>query len=219
MAKTTAPLLSFGASGQIAKTMVMSSWKGRPYARRYTIPSNPKTDDQSLTRDLFAWLNRVWKTAPIEFTTPWDAAAKGQVLTGRNLVTKQNIPLLRGTLAIPVVDIEDMIFSPGARAGLALVSAEATPGNDQVSVQCVAPDLPTGWTVEKAIAVVIRAQDPHTGILYTMTAGTEVDPADPIVITGLASAVNYVSGAWLEYMRPDGQLAYGPSVVDTFLTT
>ena len=219
MARTTAPLLSFGASGQIAKTAVYSSWKGRPYARRYTIPSNPKSDDQSLTRDLFAWLNRVWKTAPAEFTAPWDAAAKGQVLTGRNLITKQNIPILRGTLLVPVVDNDDMIFCPGARAGLAAVSAEATGGDDQISVLVVAPDLPSGWTVTQAVAVAIRQQDPHDGTLYTVTSGVEADPTDPIVLTGLANAQTYVTSGWIEYLRPDGQTAYGPGVNDTALTT
>jgi len=55
MPKTTAPLLSFDARGQIAHTQVYSSWRGRPYVRRYSVGTNPNTSDQQLTRNAFTW--------------------------------------------------------------------------------------------------------------------------------------------------------------------
>src|SRR6185295_19057169 len=64
MAKLTAPLLSFEGSGQIARTQVYSTWKGIPYARRYTIPANPRSTSQVQTRSVFSWLNFIWRTAP-----------------------------------------------------------------------------------------------------------------------------------------------------------
>src|SRR3546814_4148752 len=64
MAKTTAPLLSFGADGQIAKTMVYSKWKGIPYVRRHVVPANPQTVAQQLTRTTFSKLREMWKIAP-----------------------------------------------------------------------------------------------------------------------------------------------------------
>ncbi|GAI80781.1 unnamed protein product, partial [marine sediment metagenome] len=50
MAKLKAPLLSFGASGAIAKAVVYFPWKGLNVAREYVIPANPKTTLQTTQR-------------------------------------------------------------------------------------------------------------------------------------------------------------------------
>lgn len=50
MAKLKAPLLSLGASGKIADTLVFFPWKGLNAVREYVIPSNPKTDPQNTQR-------------------------------------------------------------------------------------------------------------------------------------------------------------------------
>jgi hypothetical protein len=64
MARTTAPLLGFNATGQIAKTMVYGTWRGVKYARRYVIPGNPQTAAQQTTRTTFATLREMWKLMP-----------------------------------------------------------------------------------------------------------------------------------------------------------
>jgi hypothetical protein len=46
MAKLNAPLLSFGASGQIGKSLVFFPWKGLNVARQYVVPTNPNTVPQ-----------------------------------------------------------------------------------------------------------------------------------------------------------------------------
>ena len=56
MAKLTGPLLSFGATGQIAKTMVVGTWRGIDYARQYVVPANPRTTAQQANRTRFALL-------------------------------------------------------------------------------------------------------------------------------------------------------------------
>src|SRR3989304_5419175 len=43
MAKLKAPLLSFGASGKLADTLVYFPWKGLAVVRSYVIPANPNT--------------------------------------------------------------------------------------------------------------------------------------------------------------------------------
>lgn len=53
MAKLKAPLLSLGASGQIAKSLVFFGWKGLDCAREYVKPSNPNTASQSTQRGYF----------------------------------------------------------------------------------------------------------------------------------------------------------------------
>lgn len=50
MAKTTAPLFGFGASGKLADALVYSKWKGIDIARRYVVPANPNTSAQSTQR-------------------------------------------------------------------------------------------------------------------------------------------------------------------------
>jgi len=109
MAKTTAPLLSFGGSGQIGKTMVYGSWKGRSYVRRHVTPANPQTAEQTVTRNAFSFIQSVYKFAPSLVTDVWDAYASGLVLTARNGFTKFNLPVLRGES-----DLANMVLSGGA---------------------------------------------------------------------------------------------------------
>ena len=51
MAKVNAPLLSFGASGKLANSLVFMKWKGIPTARRWLVPANPKTAEGSTADD------------------------------------------------------------------------------------------------------------------------------------------------------------------------
>lgn len=214
MARTTAPLLSFSAGGQIAKTQVYASWKGRPYVRRYAIPSNPKTVDQMETRNTFSWLNNVWKFMPAGALDAWNAYALNNRFTNRNGFMKINLGPLREE-----ADLTNFIFSPAANGGLPAASMTLTPGNDQIQVVLVPPALPSGWTVDKAVTAMIRQQDPQTGTLYGVDS--EEDATDPydMTITGLASAQTYVVGGWFVYNKPDGTFAYGQALMDDALTT
>jgi hypothetical protein len=208
MAAVTAPLLSFGASGQIAKTQVYSSWKGRPYVRRYVTPANPQSTEQSITRNTFSWLNSVWKIAPADFRTAWTVAAKGQVLTDRNLWIKKNLAVLRS-----MADLTGIIMSPGAKGGL-VGTVVITPGNDLITVDGTPPDpLPAGWTVKRMIAAVIRQQDPASGLLYEITTMDDLTDPYSVVFTALESVQAYMVGAWFEYQKSAlaTDLAYGPS--------
>lgn len=60
MAIVRTPLLSFSASGKIAKSIVFSRWKGLNTARQYVVPANPNTAAQQVQRGLFATLAAVW---------------------------------------------------------------------------------------------------------------------------------------------------------------
>jgi len=215
MSKTTAPLLSFGAAGQIGKTMVFSRWRGRSYVRRHVIPANPQTAEQSLTRDTFGWIQAVWKIMPSLLTAPWLAYSSGKVLTDRNAFTKFNLPSLR-----TAVDLALMQISPGALGGLPPASITVTPGNDQLTVACTAPaQLPTGWTIQAAVVSCIEDQEPGVDAEYATFAMEDL--ADPYsqVITGLKNATLYRCFAFLRWLRPDGQIAFSPSISATGLTT
>lgn len=207
MPKTTAPLLSFGASGQIAKTMVYASWKGRAYARRHVIPANPQTTEQTSTRNVFSFLQSVYKLMPALATAPWEAYAKGKVLTARNAFGKSNISTLRAASNLNVFEL-----SPGALGGLPPVSQAITPGSGTLSVAVTVPTvLPQGWTIFSAVTAIIRDQDPHSGILFQVSALEDTTSPYTNAFSALgAHAFQVVS--WLKWTRPDGSLAYSPGI-------
>jgi len=214
MAKVTAPILSFGASGQIAKTQVYASWKGRPYARRHVIPANPNTADQQLTRNAFTWLQQVYKFMAALSSAPWEIYATGKVLTARNAWSKFNIANLR-----VATDLTDLVMSPGALGGIPAASTTITPAAGQVTVAATAPsDIPSGWTLQALVAGVIADQDPQSGQDFIITADEDLTAAYSIVFGGL-SAGDYLAAGWLRWLRPDGRIAYSPSVSDLVTVT
>ncbi|GAJ22097.1 unnamed protein product, partial [marine sediment metagenome] len=84
MARLTAPLLSLGASGTIAKSLVYSVWKGIPYVRVHVIPANPNSVAQQEVRGIFSTLAEMWKRMPQLARDPWQADVLGLPLTARN---------------------------------------------------------------------------------------------------------------------------------------
>lgn len=215
MSRVTAPLLSFGGSGQIAKSMVFGSWKGIPYARRYVIPANPRSTEQTKTRNSFAFLNNVYKVAPTNFRLAWAKFAVGKPLTDRNAFIKSNNSLLR--LA---TDLDGMIFSPGAAGGLPAAFV-ATPGDDSIVVTAAAPDpLPPGWTITKFIAAALLSQDPQAPTDFDIVEGTDATAAYSVTLA-LANTTEYAVAGWFEYQRSAlaTDLAYGPATAVLRTTT
>lgn len=206
MAKTTAPLLSFGARGTIAKTAVYATWRGRSYVRRHVIPANPKTAEQTKTRSLFAWLNSIWKAYPTLSISPWDRFATGQAFLGRNAHIGQNISAMRDE-----IDIEDMIFSPGAKGGLGPLTFSPVGGVGVITCTFTQPAIPSGWTLQAAVACAIEAQNPQTASLFITVAAEEV--STPWLVVALTvPAGTYWCGGWTRWAKPDGSIAYGPSL-------
>ena len=208
MAKITAPLLSLGGLGTIAKTIVYSKWKGRPYVRQYVIPGNPDTAGQQLTRNTFAWANSVWKLTNAIAREPWERFAVGQVLTGRNAFMGRAVANMRAE-----TDLALMTFSPGAKGGLAptgLVLAEVT---TQITATITTPTPPTDWTLTSVQGVIIRDQDPQSGVLFITEALEDTAPTPyELVFTGLTDSVLYWVGVWCKWLKPDGSIAYGASI-------
>ena len=98
MAKLKAPLLSLGASGAIAKTLVFFPWKGINAVREYVVPSNPKTALQVTQRGYVTAAVAAIHTAQAEAVTPLTsvdqiaysalAQAKGKIMTWFNQAVK-----------------------------------------------------------------------------------------------------------------------------------
>lgn len=214
MAKTVAPLLSFDAGGQIAKTQVYARWKGRPYVRRYVIPANPNTVEQQKTRGAFAWLMQAWKFYPAGAQAGWAAYADSLRITDRNAWAKINLATLRNA-----TDLENLIVSPSALSGVVAADMTVTPGNDAFTVTLTAPTLPAGWTVVKGCAVAIPNQDPSGDHDYRIEYAEDVTAPYSINLTGLQSAVEYLVGGWFVYTKADGETAYGQSLQELSTTT
>jgi len=214
MAKPRAPLLSFGASGTIADTLTYASWRGINYVRERVIPQNPKTTEQTVTRDIFSWLSQIWKLSPTLGQAPWLAFAGGKKFTGRNALMGQNVTAMRGD-----VDLANMVGSPGARGGLAPTSIVAADGVGSSVVTFVQPGVPSGWAIQAAVAIAIMDQDPQTGALFIVIAAEDaITPFDTVTLPGLAIGTQRVLG-WTRWLKPDGAIAYGPSLTDTAVIT
>lgn len=208
MAKTQAPLLSFGAEGTIAKTAVYSKWRGVPYVRQRVIPANPRTTAQQNNRSLFASMRALWKIAPAGMRSPWDAFATGRPFTGMNAFLGQNIAALQSQS-----DLTAFIASPGARGGFPIdnFAAVGGVGSGEIDVTITAPTLPAGWAVTDSFATAILDFNPTTLAPGVITIGS--DPSAPYAITlsGLTSASTYAVSGWLSYSKPNGDTAYSVS--------
>lgn len=74
MAKLTAPLFSFAASGKLADTLVFMGWKGLNNVRKYVIPSNPQTTAQNTQRGYLGDAVDMVHAAQAEAVDPLDSA-------------------------------------------------------------------------------------------------------------------------------------------------
>lgn len=213
MSRITGPLLSIGASGQIAKTQVYGTWKGIPYARRYTSPSNPQSAEQTKTRTAFRYLNGLYKLGSADLRAPWDAAAKGRPLTGRNMLTKTNLPLLRDETTN-----DAFVASPGNGGGLPPAAAVSAGSAGTVTVTMTEPDLPSGWAISKAVLVVLPSVNPQTDEVFKSYTATDAATPFAPAVAGLAAG-DYVWSAYFVFTKPDGSTVYGPSISGTDTAT
>lgn len=117
MAKVRGPLHSDSASGKVAKAIVFSTWKGRPYVRQLVIPKNPMSDQQVDVRAVITDASVAWKTGATvggtqintAYKTAYNEAALPMLISGFDLFIKQCMALnyvgspkaYDGTLAIP----------------------------------------------------------------------------------------------------------------------
>jgi hypothetical protein len=210
MSKTIAPLLSFGAAGQLARTAVYASWKGIPYVRRYVIPANPRTSRQMVTRLLFRKLQAMWLLMPAAGKAPFAANAQGRPYTAANKFTSINVAGI--DTETPPTDMDFFKGSPGAKGGLPPATAIATPGVGTLTVAVGAPALPDGWTINKAVGIAFWDQDPGDAFTGVIQAQEDATSTYSLAFTGLSNAHLYQISVWLVWNRPDGSLAYSTSI-------
>lgn len=98
MAKVKAPLMSFDARGQIAKSLVYLGWKGLKTVRQYVIPANPKTQAQQDQRGDFGDAVGFWHTDgySVGDVTAWNLLALSlkEALSGFNVFIRLRVKSL-----------------------------------------------------------------------------------------------------------------------------
>lgn len=107
MAKLKAPLLSFGARGKIAGSLVYFPWKGIDCVREYVVPANPRSTQQIIQRTHFedavdAWHANNYTDAD---RIAWNqyAGILAQIMSGFNAMMRLAIAMLRDSVAWEVM--------------------------------------------------------------------------------------------------------------------
>lgn len=94
-ATLTAPLFSFGAAGQLAKSLVFFSWKGLKVVRSYVVPANPKTANQTTQRSHMTAAVAEWHAATYtaDDVTAWNrlAGIAAAIMSGFNRMCQEFI--------------------------------------------------------------------------------------------------------------------------------
>lgn len=210
MAKLTGPLMSLGARGQLGKTLVMSKWRGVPYARQHVVPTNPQTTAQQTVRKTFALLREMWKVAPPQVIDTWNSFAQGRPFLGVNKWVGENVRVLNGQ-----PDMANAILSPGSKGGPGplTVSAVAGGGPGEIDVTVNVPVAPNGWALARLVAAAFHDQPPADFFTGPFVAAEAAAPATAVTLTGLGAAEACIVGIWLVWTKPDGTRAYSVSSV------
>lgn len=207
MALVSSPLLSMGASGQIGKSLVFGSWKGRKTVRSYTIPGNPKSAGQVETRTTFQWVHDAYKQLGIDAQKAWTLKAAQMKITGPNAFMSINLPLLKTS-----TDAHEIQFICEVNGGVAAAAPALTPGTAQIAATLTAPALPTGWSITKAVFCALKETDPH-GEDETMGLLTMTKTSTPwtVTFTGLTTGSVYIVGGSFWFARSPTVDAFGVS--------
>jgi len=208
MAKTTAPLLSLGASGTIAKTMTFGSWKGVGYVRQRVVPANPKTAAQSETRNVFREASNSFRLLPSTVVDAFAAFTTGRALTTRNAYTSEFVRQLRGKN-----DLADWVTSPGARGGPALASFAGVAGAlaGEIDLTYGLPTAPAGWAAASLQVVASPDHNPEEPWVDPIDAFPDAALTGSLTIDNLTPNTLYAVSAHIVWTRPDGASAFSVS--------
>jgi hypothetical protein len=88
MAVLTGPLMSLGARGKLASTLVFFPWKGLNVARQYVVPTNPRTALQTTQRGILSDAVDKVHAAQAAAANPLDEADKTAYSLLASLVKK-----------------------------------------------------------------------------------------------------------------------------------
>jgi hypothetical protein len=73
MARLQGPLHAEAAAGTLAGCLIYSSWRGRPYVKRYVVPRQPNTPAQLANQARFTAANDAWHDLTPEEQAAWES--------------------------------------------------------------------------------------------------------------------------------------------------
>jgi len=89
MAIVTGPLFSIDASGQFARSMIYSKWKGINTCKIYSQPGGDSTARQDFVKEIFSLATTKYHRLSGYDKEAWNARAAGTPMSGYNLFMKQ----------------------------------------------------------------------------------------------------------------------------------
>lgn len=118
MVKVFGPMMSFDASGTLAKTATFSKWKGRNYVRNRVVPANPRSGLQVGMRAMFKFLAQQWQFLSAADQATYQDLADAGVFSTFNAYMKYNQERWRNftspTQAYPALDAGTLGTAEGA---------------------------------------------------------------------------------------------------------
>lgn len=71
MARTESPYFGTRAMGQLGMSLIASTWKNRPYTKKYVRPADPRTTAQRSRRAMIGFLTTQWSAIAADLQADW----------------------------------------------------------------------------------------------------------------------------------------------------
>ena len=91
MVRTKGPLLSTAASGSIASTLTASTWKGRSYLKKLSIPTNNQQAQHLGIRAAMTTLSKRWKHIGAPAQATWEELAARDLISPFDAYMRDNL--------------------------------------------------------------------------------------------------------------------------------
>lgn len=91
MAKLKGPCISTQASGMLGDSLIYTTWKGRAYAKKLTVPTNPNTFKQQGNRAMLRFLSMNFATLSPANIASWSTIAEAHKLPVYNIFCSINL--------------------------------------------------------------------------------------------------------------------------------
>ena len=179
-----------GRSGGV----VFSRWQGVRVGRVFTPPTQPRTSNQVGHRNLFRWLNRMYKLVSLDWQLEsWKRAAEGRPGIARNFFMANNLQNIGS-------DTDDNNYTPfyiQTEPSSAWVTPTATGASGQITFGwTTAPTATTpGRTVSQIVACAWSPAAPRqANPTAFQAANSGSGSGGSVVITGLTAGTYSVLG-------------------------
>lgn len=188
-ALVTGPLFSLTASGQIAKALVYSTWKGRAYVREYVVGANPNTLPQRTRRAMLGFISKWWADLDTTEQDSWVTSASAKNISPFNEQVSANMDRQTSELA----PTGNETPAGGALTGT-LDTVAATGGVGKITVDLTnTANLIAGEYNMVCISDTSFADSNST--LNCVAFGLEAVSDQTFEITGLDPGTYWISGA------------------------